>query len=68
MRAIVTVFKAELENKEDIRHRLENFSEDVNQVGNAYVFVPRSGVLIQFLNVLADNKIIYGTHFNSIEN
>jgi hypothetical protein len=34
-------------------------------VGDALVYSPMSGKLIEFLTVLRDKKIVYGTHFNT---
>jgi hypothetical protein len=66
MQAIITVFKGEFEGKDDVRSRISELTEDVKMVADAYVFSPRPGKLFDLLNILRNNKITYGTHFNSV--
>ena len=67
MQAIITVFKAEFHGNEPLERTFLDFSEDIMQVGEAYTIAPKSGKLFQLLNFLRDNKINYGTHFNTAD-
>lgn len=68
MKAIVTVFRRELEDKEHLQDRLKNMSVEVKEVGEAFIFSPRAGVLMEFLLILKTNKVSYGTHFDTFTN
>jgi|GEM_PF-3094111 hypothetical protein len=64
---IVTVYKSEFLGKESIKGRLSELSADIKEIHDALAFRPRPGVLMEFLAVLRENRINYGTHFNSTE-
>lgn len=64
MQAIITVFKVELKDKNDLFENIQNLSSDISEVGDAYTFSPKAGKLFELLNVLKNNNINYGTHFN----
>lgn len=65
MRAIVTIFKSEFEGKEGIANAIIAVSE-TKDIGEAFVLIPQPGKLFELLNLLKDNNIQYGTHFNSV--
>jgi hypothetical protein len=65
MQAIVTVFKSELKDKEELTLRLGTLTKDVQDVGDAFIYRPHAGGLISFLTVLYENGVAYGTHFNT---
>jgi hypothetical protein len=65
MQAIITVFKTEFEGKEYIASRLKDMVEEVKLMSGAYIFSPSPGRLFELLDVLKENKINYGTHFDS---
>jgi hypothetical protein len=65
MRAIVTIFKDELKGKVYLLKQLDEMSDHVNIVGSAYIISPKPGKLFDILNELKENKIAYGTHFNT---
>jgi hypothetical protein len=66
MSAIVTVFKSELEEKTHLVPVLIKLSKEVKELNDAYVYRPRTGSLMQFLTLLNEKDISYGTHFNSM--
>jgi len=68
MNAIVTIFLHELENDPKVFATLKTLSSDLKQIGEAYVFFPTPGRLFDFLSVLKNRKIAYGTHFDSKSN
>jgi hypothetical protein len=65
MRAIISVFKTEFEGKEHIAPGLKELIEEVKLVSGAYILSPKAGKLFSLLNVLKDNKINYGTHYDT---
>lgn len=67
MKAIVTIFKGELEGKTELQERLARMAVEMQEVGEAYVYRPKSGSLMEFLLILKANKIAYGTHFDTLE-
>jgi hypothetical protein len=67
MQAIVTVFKNELKDRDELTHRLMTLTKDVQDVGDAFIYRPHAGGLISFLTVLYENGVAYGTHFNAGE-
>jgi hypothetical protein len=67
MKAIVTVFKRELEEREYVKVQLDVLCSDVKEVGQAIIYSPAGGKLVEFLSVLRFHKIAYGTHFDSKE-
>ena len=66
MQAIVSVFKAEFKSKQDILEKVKRLSV-TTEVLDAFVIVPNIGNLYNVLNLLKENNINYGTHFNTIE-
>jgi hypothetical protein len=62
MAVLITVFKSELDKYDTLTDQLKLLSEQVNDIANAIVFVPRSGVLMQFIKVLGAYPIQYGIH------
>jgi hypothetical protein len=67
MQAIVTVFKNELKDRDELTERLRSLTKDVQDVGDALIYRPHAGGLISFLTVLYENGVTYGTHFNTGE-
>lgn len=67
MKAIVTVFKSELKDREFVTNQLLANCQEVREVGDAIIFSPKSGSLVEFLSILRFNKIAYGTHFDTKE-
>lgn len=67
MQAIITVFKVELNNREQIFKEIKEMSSDLSEVGEAYTFSPKPGKLFELLTLLKNNNINYGTHFNVSE-
>lgn len=67
MKAIVTIFKGELEGKLELQERLARMAVETQEVSEAYVYRPKSGSLMQFLLILKANGIAYGTHFDTLE-
>ena len=65
MSAIVTIFEDELKNKSQLLSSICEMSDQVRVVGTAYVINPKPGKLFAILGQLRENKIAYGTHFNS---
>jgi hypothetical protein len=65
MNAIVTVFKEEFKGKENTLKTIELLCDHLSEVAQAIIIIPKGGKLINVLNVLNDNKIAYGTHFNT---
>jgi hypothetical protein len=65
MQAIITVFKTEFEGKEHIASRLKDMVDEVRLMSGAYILSPNPGKLFELLNILKENKITYGTHFDS---
>jgi hypothetical protein len=68
MHAIITIFQAEFANKENIRRIINDLSVDVQEIQGASIYSPKSGKLMEFLTILRENKIAYGTHFNTLDN
>jgi hypothetical protein len=62
--AIVTIFKSEFKDKPSIEAKLQTISS-VTELGEAKIYLPDGGKLIEFLTMLKDNSISYGTHFKS---
>ena len=67
MTAIITIFEIEFAGKEEVSRKVEQLSSDVKKIEGAYIYSPKSGKLMEFLSVLRENKIAYGTHFNTLE-
>ncbi|HEY0742567.1 MAG TPA: hypothetical protein VGD40_13925 [Chryseosolibacter sp.] len=67
MKAIVTIFKGELEGKTELRDRLRRMAGETQEVSEAYIYRPKSGSLMEFLLILKANRIAYGTHFDTLE-
>jgi hypothetical protein len=67
MHAVITIFKVEFIGKEELKNGLLNFSADIRELGEAYIIAPLSGELFHLLNFLKENKISYGTHFNTAD-
>lgn len=65
MAVLITIFKKELESHQTLTEQLELLSEQVNDIGNAVVFVPLSGQLMKFIKVLGTYPIEYGIHSDS---
>jgi len=65
MSAIITIYKAEFKGKEHIVPDLKELSEHTHEIGDAVTYSTKTGKLFVFLKILRDNKIAYGTHFNS---
>lgn len=66
MQAVITIFSSELEGK-DYKTLLSDQYDSVTEFEGALIFKPKGGKLFEFLNVLREHKIAYGTHFNSSE-
>lgn len=64
MRAIVTVFKVELSNRESLLDSIRDMSTEIGEVAGAYTISPKPGKLFELLNLLKMSNISYGTHFN----
>ena len=67
MTAIITIFEIEFAGKEEVSRKVEQLSSDVKKIEGACIYSPRSGKLMEFLTILRENKISYGTHFNTLE-
>jgi hypothetical protein len=67
MKAIVTVFKSEFHEREFVTRELLAKCQEVREVGDAVIFSPKPGALVEFLSILRFNKIAYGTHFDTRE-
>jgi hypothetical protein len=67
MRATITVFKSEVVLKHLLLQRLSTLCENVKEVGDAYVLVPREGQLFELLHMLSDSQIYYTTQFNIVD-
>ena len=67
MKAIVTIFKGELEGKTQLQERLTRMAVEIQEVNDAYIYIPKAGSLMEFLMILKANKISYGTHFDTLE-
>jgi hypothetical protein len=65
MRAIVTVFKSELKNRDFVKNQVEALCNEIRVVDDATIFSPKEGKLVEFLNVLKFYKVAYGTHFDT---
>lgn len=65
MKAIVTVFKSELKNREFVMRELMPLIKEKNEVDNALSLCPKDGKLVEFLSILRFHKIAYGTHFDT---
>jgi hypothetical protein len=64
MRAIITVFKAELADKPTIFEGIRAMSAELTELTDAYTFSPKPGKLFDLLNLLKNDNVNYGTHFN----
>lgn len=64
MRAIVTVFKEELKGRSSILDAIKSMASNFSEIPEAYTFSPKPGRLFEMLNLLKNNNISYGTHFN----
>jgi hypothetical protein len=64
MKSIITVFKEEFLNKDELLSTITEMSDEVALVAGAYVISTKPGHLFDVLNLLKMNKISYGTHFN----
>lgn len=67
MRAIVTVFKSELRQREFVKGQLQGLCKEIQETDDATILTPKEGNLLEFLNVLRFHKIAYGTHFDNKE-
>ena len=65
MRAIVTVFKSELNQREFVRTQLQDLCKQVIEADDAVIFCPREVKIVEFLSVLRFHKVAYGTHFDT---
>lgn len=65
MDAIVTIFKSEFKDKPDVFTDLNAICPNVQQVDDAYIVKPTPGTLFEILNFLKQNKINYGTLFDT---
>lgn len=63
MSTLVTIFKKELTDKEDVIDALRKFSVEVRELQHAFVFAVKPGMLIPFLHLLNQHHVNYGTHF-----
>jgi hypothetical protein len=61
--AIIIIYKIELNHKEEVKKSLQELCTDIREAGEAFIYSPRSGRLMEFLTFLRENKIAYGTHF-----
>lgn len=68
MSAIITVFKSEFNNKPQVHIELVKLCDDIKEIGDAHVYAIRSGRLFAFLAILQDNRIVYRTHFDTLDN
>lgn len=67
MKAIVTVFKTELKQREFAEIHIHSLCKEVKEVDQAVIFSPLEGKLVELLSVLRFHKIAYGTHFDTKE-
>ena len=65
MKAIVTVFKSELKNREFVMRELAPLTKEKHELDNALSLSPKDGKLVEFLSILRFHKIAYGTHFDT---
>jgi hypothetical protein len=65
MRAIVTVFKSELSQRDFVRSQLQPLCKQVIEADDAIIFCPRDVKIVEFLSVLRFHKVAYGTHFDT---
>ncbi|MBT1704424.1 hypothetical protein [Chryseosolibacter indicus] len=64
MDVVITIFKAEFKGKADLMQLLHAMAQ-INEVDGALICSPHTGKLFDFLGILKDHKISYGTHFNT---
>jgi hypothetical protein len=67
MTAIITIFEIEFAGKEEVSRKVEQLSNDVKKIEGACIYSPKSGKLMELLTLLRENKIVYGTHFNTLD-
>jgi hypothetical protein len=67
MLAVITIFKIEFNTKIQLLNSIKDLSVQYAEVGDAYTFSPKPGKLFELLNLLRDNGVNYGTHFNVID-
>jgi hypothetical protein len=67
MKAIVTVFRSELIQRDFVRGQLLHLSKQIIEAEEAVIFCPIEGKLVEFLSVLRFHKVAYGTHFETRE-
>jgi hypothetical protein len=65
MKAIVTVFKSELKNRDFVVTQLKTLCKEVSTAEEALMFTPKDGKLVEFLSVMKFHKVAYGTHFDT---
>lgn len=63
LRAVITIFKSQLVNKP--LEKWLHLYDVVSDVDDVIVVKAKTGKLFDFLQVLKENGIDYGTHFNT---
>jgi hypothetical protein len=66
MNAIITVFKSE-SGARGLHRGLSKISKEVMELSDAFIYNPEPGRLLEFLSLLKENKIAYGTHFDTMD-
>ena len=67
MRAIVTVFKSELEERDFVTAGIKSLCRQVLECEDAIVFCPIDSKIVELLSILRFHKIAYGTHFDTAQ-
>jgi hypothetical protein len=67
MKAIVTVFKSELNEREYVKGQLNHLCKQIIDTDEAVIFCPVEGKLVEFLSVMRFHKVAYGTHFETTD-
>jgi hypothetical protein len=67
MQVMVTVFKSEFIGKESTKEILSALTASTSEVESAMIFIPKAGKLMELLTLLSDRKIVYRTHFDTME-
>jgi hypothetical protein len=67
MAILITIFKTELEKHLELSDHLKLLSQEIKEVGPAYIYIPKGGHLMQAIKLLGTYGVVYGIHGDTNE-
>ena len=59
MAIVITIFKSQLSTNPRLIIELAEFASEVTQVEEAFIYVPKQGQVVEFINLLSSHTIAY---------